>query len=81
MQLEKWTDMLSLPLPSDFSIQTVEHAKNLGLIFNTRIGLAWTEHINVICDKTYVQKIIEKLYRVRHLTFFSTSAYFVNGNT
>ena len=36
---------------------------------------------NMITELVLLKGVHIGLYRVRHLTFFSTSVYFVNGNT
>lgn len=46
------------------TIETVKHAKNLGIIFNDK--LSWTDHINSACGKTY--SMLRNLWSTQHYT-------------
>lgn len=45
-------------------INTVDHVKNLGIMFNTT--LTWTNHINYACGRTY--SMLRTLWKTQHCT-------------
>lgn len=60
----------SLPplLVGNTTLEIVQNAKNLGIVFNDQLN--WANHVNVICGKTYA--ILRNLWKTQYFTPLNT---------